>query len=443
MNIIRTVAVTLQTVLGPSLDQVGRQTSVIKRHRKFSGMTLVKTLVLTLLKSPNADPKTYAATAAKLGVIVTPEAVKKRFSPRLVAFLKEVLQEALEKVVASQPVAIELLRKFTAVRIGDSTTITLPDEFADEFPGCGGTGNSGKAALKIQVLWDLLIGKLITMDLEPGRRSDAKSVLLQGPVPAGSLSIFDLGYFCLDRFVELIGSGAYWISRWQQGTAVFHDDGRPLDLPRYLREHLGPWPIDIPILLGANHRLACRLIVLRAPQEVAARRRQAALEKARKHGRTASQEHLAWCDWTIFLTNGSTDLLNWKEVVVLYRARWQIELMFKLWKSHSHLDKHNTSRPAEWQMAELLAKLIGVIIQHWLFLTSTWINPRRSLWKAAGVIREWIDNLAQSLDDLDRLESVLVRMKAAIDAVANIDCRVKHPSSFQLLGNPELLDYIA
>lgn len=249
MSIIRTVAATLQTLLGPSLDQIGRQTGVIQRQRKFSGMTLLQTLVLTLLKSPKADADKYAKTAAKLGVIVTPEAVEKRFSPRLVSFLKEVLQQAIEKVVASQPVAIELLAKFTAVRIGDSTSITLPEEFADEFPGCGGTANYGKAALKIQLLWDLLAGELITLDLEPGRRSDAKSVLLQGPVPAGSLSIFDLGYFCLDRFAELMEYAAYWISRWQQGTAAFDAEGRPLDLLRYVREHAGPWPIDIPILL--------------------------------------------------------------------------------------------------------------------------------------------------------------------------------------------------
>ena len=443
MDIIRTVGHHLQTLLGPSLDQLGRQTGVIQRHRKFSGMSLLKTLVLTLLKPPKADAHQYAATAAKLGVVVTPEAIEKRFSPRLVTFLKAVLQEAIEAVVASQPVAVELLRKFTAVHIGDSTSITLPDEYASEFPGCGGTGNYGKAALKIQFLWDLLTGKLVTLELEPGRRSDAKSALLEGPVPAGSLSIFDLGYFCLERFAELIGSGAYWISRWQQGTSAFHPDGQPLDLLRYVREHPGGWPIDIPILLGADHRLACRLIVLRVPQEVAARRRQAALEKARKHGRTASTEQLAWCDWTVYVTNCSTDLLSWKEVVVLYRARWQIELMFKLWKSHGQLDKHKTKRPADWQMAELLAKLIGVIIQHWLLLTSTWINPRRSLWKAARVIREWIDNLAESLDDLDRLVNVLRRMKAAIAAVANVDRRVKHPSSFQLLEEPELLDYTA
>jgi len=431
MNIIRTAGLHLQTLLGPSLDQIGVQTGLIRRQRKFSGATLLKTLVFTLLKTPAAKPLDYAIMAGKLGVTVTPEAIQKRFSSRLVRFLHEVLKRAVTSVVAAQPVNVELLRKFTSVRIGDSTSITLPDEWAAEFPGCGGTANYGKAALKIQVLWDLLNGGLLTLDIEPGRHSDAKSVLLQGPVPARSLSIFDLGYFCVDRFAQLVAMKAYWISRWQQGTATFHPDGQPFDLLQYVGQNHASGPIDIPVLLGAGRRLPCRLVALRVPQEIA----------ARKHGRTASQEHLAWCDWTVFVTNCEADLLTWKEVVVLYRTRWQIELLFKLWKSHSQLDKHKSVRSPQWQMAELLAKLIGVILQHWLLLSLTWGNCRRSLRKAAKVLREWVENLAETLDDLDRLTRVLERLRTTVEALAKVKFRNKQPSSFQLLCNPELLNY--
>ena len=75
---------------------------------------------------------------------------------------------------------------------------------------------------------------------------------------------------------------------------VFHRDGRPLDLLEFVRGHQGAGPIDMPILLGSTARLACRLIVLRVPQEMVARRRQEAYEKARKHDREPSRENLAW-----------------------------------------------------------------------------------------------------------------------------------------------------
>ena len=156
---------------------------------------------------------------------------------------------------------------------------------------------------------------------------------------------FDLGYFCLDRFQNLTRAGAFWISRWQHGTSVFDAQGQPLALLQYLRQQTGSGPIDVSVLLGVSHRLPCRLIALRVPQEVADRRRQKAYVKAQKHGRVPSREYLEWQDWTIFVTNCEPELLTWEAVVVLYRARWQIELMFKLWKSHNRLATHRAVRP--------------------------------------------------------------------------------------------------
>jgi hypothetical protein len=47
-------------------------------------------------------------------------------------------------------------------------------------------------------------------------------------------------------------------------------------------------------------------------------------------GREPSAERLAWCDWTILVTNVPVELMTPEEVVVLYRARWQVELLFNL-----------------------------------------------------------------------------------------------------------------
>ena len=134
-------------------------------------------------------------------------------------------------------------------------------------------------------------------------------------------------------------------------------------------------------------------------------------------------------------------MLTWKEVVVLYRTRWQIELLFKLWKSHNRLATHAESQSVAWQMAEFWAKLIGVILQHWLLLTMTWLDSRRSLRKAAAVLRDWITVLQEALGDVARLCDALSRMQAAIAAAARVNVRKKKPSWFQLLKNPELLEY--
>ncbi len=93
------------------------------------------------------------------------------------------------------------------------------------------------------------------------------------------------------------------------------------------------------------------------------------------------------------------------------------------------------------QMAVLYAKLIGVIVQHWMLLNAAWSVVERSLRKAAVILRDWIVLLTGVLDDGERLRDFLGRLGAAVAKTARITRRGKHPSLFQLLESPELLDY--
>jgi hypothetical protein len=442
MAIVSQVALAMQAVFGSNLDDLARTTGCVKRQRKFSGMSLLRTLVLTVLYRPAAKDRDYSAMAGRLGVLVTEQAIDPRFNDSLVQFLSAALEHAVSQTLAAKPLPGTLLEKFTDIRIGDSTTIGLPDELEQQFPGCGGSCKAGKAAMKIQVLWSLKTGQLLKWLIEPGRASDAKSEIAAIVPPAGSLSTFDLGYFSLERFRRIEDADAYWISRFQHHTKVFDLTGQELSLLGFLQKHSENGLVDMPVVLGEKERLPCRLIAVRVPQEIAARRRQQVRKNARDHGYEPSQEYLALQEWTIFVTNCAAELLTWKEVVVLYRARWQIELLFKLWKSHNHLAQRELDASPQRQMAVLYAKLIGVIVQHWILLTTTWSDGQRSLRKAAAIVRDWIVSIAEAIDDLDRLCDLLSRLEAVVNKKARVNRRNKHPSSFQLLTNPELLDYI-
>lgn len=430
----------MQAVFGPSLDDLARTTRCVQRQRKFSGATLARPLVLAVLLRPAAKNRDFQTMAAKLGALVTDEAFDRRFTNELVTFLEEILKQAVAQALAAKAATTPLLQKFSDVRIGDSTSLMLPDEFADRFPGCGGTENACLAAMKIQVLWSLLTGRLLGWQITSGRASDAKSEIAGVLPPAESLSVFDLGYFSLDRFRRVGEADAYWISRLQHGTKVFDAAGEHLDLRSFLRKRGESGLVDAMVVLGEQDRLACRLIAVRVPAEVASRRRQKVCEKARNHGREPSQEYLELQEWTIFVTNCDAELLTWKEVV-LYRARWQIELLFKLWKSHNRMAALETVASPQRQMAVLYAKLIGVIVQHWMLLSAAWNDVERSLRKAAVIFRDWIVLLTGVLDDGERLRDFLCRFGAAVAKTARVTRRRKHPSLFQLLENPELLDY--
>ncbi len=411
----------------------------MKRERKFSGSKLLATLVLAALENPKAVSRDYQVTAAQLGVDVTENAISRRFTPGLVAFLAGALQAVLERTLSVDPPPVKLLDRFSEVNIGDSSTITLPDEYAEEFPGCGGAHGSGKAALKVQVLWELRRGRLLLI-LETGRSSDAKSAIAERLVRADSLSIFDLGYFSIDRFQRVGQQKGYWLSRLQHGTDVYAGGDKPIALHKYLGRNARRGVVDVRVQIG-KERHPCRLVAVRVSPEIAAKRRQKIRQKARDHGRQPSREYLQLQEWTIFITNCPEELLDWKEIIVLYRARWQIERLFKLWKSYNHLADRDETASAARQMAGVYIKLIAVIIQHGILLMTVWPDGRRSLWRAAASLRRWIGQLLAVLDDSSRLQRVLERQRQCLGKSARINSRRKHPSCFQLLNDPELLEY--
>lgn len=441
MGIVSGVASALQRLLGSKAEETAEASGLIKRRRKFSGSTLLSTFVLGFLRKPKATSEDLARTAAELGVGVTPQAVRKRYGPDLVESLRNLFDAGVTEAIAGEARSIPLLRKFTAVDIGDSSTIGLPDELAEQFPGCGGKSESGKAALKLQVELDQIDGRLKVV-LEAGRQSDAKSALMKTLPAGGSLTIRDLGYFSLEWFNSLIAVAAFFISRLQPKTMVFDPEGTPLDLLKTLQEYTGDKPFERDVLLGKDERVPCRLIALRAPPEAVARRRQKAYEKARKDGRTPSAEHLAWLAFTVFITNCGSEKLSWKEVVVLYRLRWQIELLFKLWKSHNllaHVDERDT---ADMRMAKFYARLTGALVQHWILLTSAWTSARHSLRKAAVVIQEHLLLILAAITDSEQLRLTLERLTRLVDRPSRIGKRKQRPGTHQLLLNPELLEYV-
>ena len=101
--------------------------------------------------------------------------------------------------------------------------------------------------------------------------------------------------------------------------------------------------VDLPVTHGETNRLPVRLLAVRVPQEVADQRRRKLREEARDKGRQVSARRLALAAWVILITNAPPELVSLEAALVLGRVRWQIELLFKLWKSHGHIDQSRST----------------------------------------------------------------------------------------------------
>jgi hypothetical protein len=439
MSILAKVGVALQHLFGPDAEQAARDSGVIVRQRKFTALSLARTFVLGFLQKPQASDEDLAQMAAQCGAAVTPQAIEQRQTRKLENFLKNLFGLATKRVIGSDKALAPILERFPSVTVQDSSTITLPDERQDEYPGCGGSHGGGAAAMKLQTEWDLRSGAITHLQIEPGRSPDGATDRQQARRGKGSLRIADLGYFNLTVLRDMDEHQEYFLSRLQPGTGVLSPLGEVLDPCAWLAQQEGPF-IDQQVLLGKRECLRCRLIAWRLPAEQANRRRQKLRqEHLRKDGKEPSAERLALCDWTILVTNVPPELLSPSEAAILYRARWQVELLFKRWKGQDLVALLKGSTVPR-QMVGVWSRLLAALVQHWLVVDRVWGDFSKSLNKVCEAIRKFVGRLAAGLDKSGELQQVLSDLAIVLAKTCRRNNRAK-PGTFELLNDASLLDF--
>lgn len=429
MSTIAQLATAMREVLTTGADTAAHLTDFVQRRGKLSGATFSQTLVFGWLANPDATLENLAQTAAALGVSITPQALDQRFTESAALCLKQVFAATVRQVFATESVAVPLLARFAGVYLQDSSTLALPAALADTWMGCG-NATCPTAALKLQVRLDVCAGGL-DVQLQPGVAADHASTF-STELPPCALRLADLGYWQVDELHRLDQQGVFWLSRLQTQTAVVVD-GQRWNLEDVLSAQQQS-TLDLPICLGAAHLLPCRLLAVRVPQEVADQRRRRLRADARRKGRTVSATRLALAAWTILVTNVTAARLSLPEALVLARIRWQIELLFKLWKSQGRVDESRSGKP--WRvLCEVYAKLIAMVIQHWLFLVGCWAYPDRSLVKAAQTVQHHALHLASSFAHPRQLCRALTIVQQCLAAGCRMNRRKQRPNAYQLLLN--------
>jgi hypothetical protein len=250
-------------------------------------------------------------------------------------------------------------------------------------------------------------------------------------LPAGALRLADLGEWRLDDLQALATQQVVWLSRLHTGTAIYDPDGQRREVLALVEAQDSPM-VDLPIRLGTTQHVSARLLAVRVPQEVADQRRRQLRTVARRKGRAANRVCLALANWTILVTNVPADMLSVQEALVLARTRWQIELLFKVWKSHGHSDTSRSGTP--WRVVcEVYAKLLAMVVQHGLLLVGCWRYPDRSLPKAAQTVRKHALHLASAVGKTAHLTRASTTIQRCFGAGCRQNRRKKAPSTYQLL----------
>ncbi len=323
-------------------EATARRTGFVQRTSKITGKLLLALVTFGGWSEAKTTLVQLAAKVTQLGqqVDVSPEAIQQRMHRKAIAFLQDLIRQALAKGQSLEQGSDEgLCPAFTKVYSADSTGFELPEERHKTFPGAG--GSAAKAGAKIQAVWDYKSSVGGHFALTPWNIPDQRYIdQVVALADTGVLCIFDLGYFKVNAWGNIATAGAYFFCRLNHQTSLYETvAGRlcPVKLAGFLTTVGHEIPrIEKAISLGAKECVASRLIAVRMPEAIVNQRKRIARKNAKKKGYTPSQSHLALLAWHLLITNVPHTRWKTDTVINVYPLRWPIELIFKSWKSYLH-----------------------------------------------------------------------------------------------------------
>ena len=423
----------VQEMLGEEAEKLGRESGFVERQSKMTGAGFATTLILGWLDNPQATLNELIQGSQQLGIDISESGLHQRLNDRAVMFLKALLERSVSLCQERQRLPAEVLQPFSQVNVLDSSIVTLPEELSGLFAGSGQRGCS--ASVKLQLNFDYLTGALNALEVLAGRTPDQRCDFHRQFAQPNSLHLFDLGYFDQQVFKDLAQAQAYFVSRLQTQAALYwaSDDSQAVDLLAVLQSQPARRG-ELTVYMGRHARVPVRLVFDRLPSSVVAERRRKAKAKARKRGQTASPHRLALLEWALFMTNVPADWLTPDQILVVYRVRWQAELVFKLWKSQAKLKCVGTCKPAR-VLCQFYARLVGVVLFHWSVAPWRFATMSElSLPKAFRILQRYALRLLDAIAaGWTTVPDVLHRLAEDFLRFAPKNTRKKSPSTYQRL----------
>lgn len=408
MTTIAELSQELQYLLREKSNDIAKDTGFIQRQRQITGAGFAQALVLGGLAHPEGTRKQLHQHARQAGMEVSLQGLDQRFSEKSVIFMRRLLEAGMSQVVQSETKS-SILPQFNGVYITDCTRLVW-----------------AKAGVKMAVRLELQQGRL-EANLMALKQNDQRASVIDYPLPQGALHLNDLGLFKLKRLQDWSEQGVYWLVRYKAGTSIYDLDGKRLDLKSLLT---GNETISQQVYVGSGPDKVLAELRSAPLSDEALTKRQARLkEQARLDQRPLSERQQEIADWTLYLTNIPD--LTFAQAHILARTRWQIEMLFKLWKSHGKVLVSRSADPIR-QQCEGYAKLLGVLIAHWLLLVSGWQPHRLSSLDALRILRSHINSLHHALLQRSLFRSFFRWLNLDLVGASPRSKRRKRPLAFQL-----------
>jgi hypothetical protein len=324
------------------LNALAEETGFKTRKSKLTPSMFVDTVMFKEMNNAQVSLEDHCvALKQRYNMDIKKQSLAERFNDTAVKFIRELLNRHLSDQIDS---AIErsklgnILQHFTSVKLQDSTRFQVPECLKEYYPGS--TGASTGAGVHIQFEFDVLNGKVDCLKVTDALRADStEAEETMDAIETGGLIIRDLGYYTTGTLEHIHEKGAYFISRTKPRTGFIDSKtGEKIDFDNVYRRMKRHKFSHIEFAVSIGKQTPCRLIVEMLPDKVVQKRLAQAGRRAKKKGKTLSDEYRSRVRLNLFITNIPIEWIATTQVRQLYQLRWQIELRFKAWKSYYDLE---------------------------------------------------------------------------------------------------------
>jgi IS4 transposase len=343
-------------LIGPEeILEAGCRLGALQRQRKVDLPSLVEATILSILPTPGVQTTAMANYVSLTGEVLAPSSFYDRFSPEFALLMRELMLRSIQGVREATPEARRrsdfgvLLEEFSDVQVADSTSLLLKKLARHWAPS---TSKEKPAGVKWHAIVSLRDGVPVAERLTEQRLHDSAG-LPESAMPSGTLTLFDLGYLDVARFIDAIERGADFLTRLKTN----HN-------PTIVRVHTGKGDRVKARGMRLDEALAQKVLL----DDGGALDIDVTLEAGEKRATARVVAELAPDgEFHWYLTSVSRDVLSIDDVVEAYRLRWYVELFFKQLKSGAGLEAIKASRPGA-VAALIYAKVVALCLARMLEL---------------------------------------------------------------------------
>jgi hypothetical protein len=208
------------------------------------------------------------------------------------------------------------------------------DATTDSSPGSAGTDARVHTAIRVS---DLTVLHAEVTGVSGGE------TLKRFPLQPGQLALTDRGYSNGPGIASAVMKGADVLSRLNRGSLPLYEvkGEAPIDVMDRLRSlkgrRAGEWAVEVHTEVdGETMVIGGRLIAVRLPTDKAEEARQ---RVRKEYGKDTTDDMLEAAGYVALFTTIPAERMTAANCIALYRLRWQVELLFKRWKSICGLDR--------------------------------------------------------------------------------------------------------